>query len=63
MRSVAILRRGDHGENSSHQRTNRTVPAFVSRRHWPKPFSFRTLLIATTLVAVLLGLVVWAAGK
>ena len=26
---------------------------------WPKRFSLRTLLIATTLVAVVLGLVVW----
>jgi hypothetical protein len=29
--------------------------------HWSKRFSLRTLLIATTLVAVALGLVVWAA--
>ena len=28
---------------------------------WPKQFSLRTLLIATTLVAVVLGLIVWAA--
>jgi hypothetical protein len=27
---------------------------------WPKRFSLRTLLIATTLVAVVLGLIVWA---
>jgi hypothetical protein len=30
---------------------------------WPKRFSLRTLLIATTLVAVVLGLVVYAASK
>jgi len=29
---------------------------------WSKRFSLRTLLIATTLVAVVLGLVVWAAS-
>ena len=29
--------------------------------HWSKRFSLRTLLIATTLVAVVLGLVVYAA--
>ena len=28
--------------------------------HWPKRFSLRTLLIATTLVAVLLGLIMWS---
>jgi hypothetical protein len=31
--------------------------------HWSKRFGLRTLLIATTLVAVLLGLVVYAARK
>jgi hypothetical protein len=30
---------------------------------WPKRFSLRTLLIATTLVAVVLGLIVYAASK
>jgi hypothetical protein len=30
---------------------------------WARNFSLRTLLIATTLVAVALGLVVWAMGK
>ena len=30
---------------------------------WSKRFSLRTLLIATTLVAVALGLIVWAARK
>ena len=29
----------------------------------PKRFSLRTLLIATTLVAVVLGLIVWALGR
>jgi hypothetical protein len=33
------------------------IPSF----HWPNRFSLRTLLIATTLVAVVLGLIVWAA--
>jgi hypothetical protein len=30
---------------------------------WPRRFSLRTLLIATTLVALVLGLAVYAAGK
>ena len=33
---------------------------FVPWIHWSKRFSLRTLLTATTLVAVALGLIVWA---
>jgi hypothetical protein len=36
-----------------------TLPWFRSLR-WPKRFTTRTMLIATTLVAVVLGLIVWA---
>jgi hypothetical protein len=36
------------------------VPAAVVP-WWPKRYSLRTLLIATTLVAVVLGVIVWAA--
>jgi hypothetical protein len=42
------------------------VPAFVLAAlpwiHWSNRFSLRTLLIATTLVAILLGLIVYAAS-
>ena len=31
--------------------------------HWQRRFSLRTLLAATTLLAVVLGLAVWAAKK
>ena len=34
-----------------------------STRPWARHFSLRTLLIATTLVAVILGLIVWQVGR
>jgi hypothetical protein len=41
------------------------VIAFIATMpwiHWSRKFSLRTLLIATTLVAVVLGLVVWSSS-
>jgi hypothetical protein len=37
--------------------------AVVPWIHWTKRFSLRTLLIATTLIAVVLGLVVWSSAR
>ena len=31
-------------------------------RHWSKQFNLRTLLVATTLIAVFLGIIVWTSG-
>jgi hypothetical protein len=39
-----------------------TAFTFITGTYWSNRFSLRTLLIATTLVAVGLGLIVWAAN-
>ena len=39
------------------------VLSVVPWLHWPNRFSLRTLLIATTLVAVVLGVIVWMSRR
>jgi hypothetical protein len=54
---------GDLGVNVPHWFLVALIAAFgiCPWIHWSKRFSLRTLLIATTLVAVGLGVVIWAA--
>jgi hypothetical protein len=58
-----FYRQGSFWIGISHWLAVSTVAALVAAPWIPPRFSLRTLLIATTLVAVGLGLVVYSAGK